>query len=69
MKGRVRMKNLELVDGKKINVPDEVDITKVGYFDEMEYELWDIIKNYLALFGIKLEEPDDEPDWYTVKSV
>ena len=39
MKERISMKNLELIDGKKINVPDEVDITKGGYFDEMKYNL------------------------------
>lgn len=69
MKERISMKNLELIDGKKINVPDEVDITKGGYFDEMKYELWDTIKKYLALFGIELEELDDELDWHMIKSV
>lgn len=63
------MKNLKLMGGKRIVAPEEVDITKVGYFDEMEYELWNTIKKYLVLFGIQLEEPDEEPDWYTVKSV
>ena len=69
MKGKIRMKNLELIDGTKITTLEEVNITKNGYFDEMEYELWDTIKNYMTLFGIQLEESDDEPDWYTVKSV
>lgn len=62
------MKNLELIDGTKITTPDEVDITKVGYFDEMEYELWDTIKKYLTLFGIQLEN-QDKPDWATAKAV
>lgn len=66
---KTRMRNLKLMDGKRMVAPEEVDITKVGYFDEMEYELWDTIKKYLVLFGIKLEEPDEKPDWYTVKSV
>ena len=63
------MKNLRLMDGTKIIVPDEVDISKVGYFDEMEYELWDTIKKYLALFGIKLTKLNAAPDWATVKDV
>lgn len=62
------MKNLELIEGTKMIAPEEVDITKVGYFDEMEYELWNTIKKYLMLFGIELEN-QDEPDWATVETV
>ena len=62
------MKNLELIEGTKMIAPEEVDITKVGYFDEIEYELWNAIKKYLMLFGIELEN-QDEPDWATVETV
>jgi len=35
--------------------------------DELEYELWHVIENYMAQFGIRTQ--DDEPDWATVKAV
>lgn len=64
------MDALTLVDGKKIIAPEEVDITEKDYFDDLEYDLWDTIKHYLDVFGIQLEnKDDDEPDWYTVKTV
>ena len=58
---------LKLPDGKKIKVPEVVDISGVGILDEQEYSLWNTIEEYLILFGIRTE--DDLPDWATVKVV
>lgn len=58
---------LELADGKKIEAPTVVDISKLGCLDEMEYTLWHTIEDYMVLFGIRTG--DDDPDWATVKAV
>ena len=57
--------DLELADGKKITAP--ADVSALGCMDELEYELWHVIENYMAQFGIRTQ--DDEPDWATVKAV
>ena len=59
--------DLELADGKKITAPAVVDVSALGCMDELEYELWHVIENYMAQFGIITQ--DDEPDWATVKAV
>lgn len=58
---------LKLADGKKIKAPKVVDISALGCLDEMEYELWNVIEDYMKLFGIQTD--DDVPDWATVKAV
>ena len=59
--------DLELADGKKITASAVVDVSALGCMDELEYELWHVIENYMAQFGIRTQ--DDEPDWATVKAV
>lgn len=58
---------LKLADGKTIIAPDVVDISKLGFLDELEYTLWSTIEDYMLSFGIRTT--DDEPDWATVKAV
>ena len=59
--------DLELADGKKITAPAVVDVSALGCMDELEYELWHVIEDYMVQFGIRTQ--DDEPDWATVKVV
>ena len=59
--------DLELADGKKITAPAVVDVSALGCMDELEYELWHVIEDYMVQFGIRTQ--DDEPDWTTVKAV
>lgn len=43
-------------DECEINVPDEpIDCSGLNYFDELEYDCWDLIQNYANKFGIKIE--------------
>lgn len=58
---------LELSDGKKITAPVVVNVSALGCMDELEYELWHVIENYMVKFGIRTQ--DDEPDWATVRAV
>lgn len=61
------MRLLNLLDGTPIKTPEIVDVSKLGFLDELEYELWFLIEEYFSLFGI--EVLGDEPDWATVKGV
>ena len=67
IKNGQEMIKLELLDGKKIYVPKEIDASDLNFFDEIEYDMWDLIQQYLAIFGIQID--NDDPDWATVKEV
>lgn len=42
-----------------ISIPKEpIDCSKLGYFDELEYDCWDLIKKYCERLGIKIESGD-----------
>ena len=67
LKQEERLKNGKVVDfgdDCQIVIPKEpIDCSKLGYFDEMEGECWDLVKGYLAKFGIELlpNEDGEEP--------
>ncbi len=65
--GEIDTVDLEMADGKKITAPAVVDVSALGCMDELEYELWHVIEDYMVQFGIRTQ--DDEPDWATVKAV
>ncbi len=62
-----RMKNGKVTDfgdDCQIVVPNEpIDCSKLGYFDELEGECWELVKGYFAKFGIELvpNEDGEEP--------
>ena len=62
-----RIKNGQVVDfgdDCQIVIPKEpIDCSKLGYFDELEGGCWDLVKGYLAKFGIELlpNEDGEEP--------
>ena len=42
-----------------ISIPKEpIDCSKLGYFDELEYDCWDLVKKYCERLGIKIESGD-----------
>lgn len=52
-------------DGAFIKIPDkEIDCSNLGFFDEMEYECWDLVQKYLAFLGI--EQEADESGNYEI---
>ena len=67
LKQEERLKNGKVVDfgdDCQIVIPKEpIDCSKLGFFDEMEGECWDLVKGYLAKFGIELlpNEDGEEP--------
>lgn len=47
-------------DEGEINIPNKpIDCSKLGYFDEMEEECWDLIRSYASKFGIILLPNED----------
>ncbi len=62
-----RIKNGQVVDfgdDCQIVIPKEpIDCSKLGYFDELEGECWELVKGYFAKFGIELlpNEDGEEP--------
>ncbi len=55
-----------------ITGPSEVDISHMNYFDELEYDCWELIKKYAGAFGFKVENVDgdeDTIDFYAAKKI
>ena len=43
-------------DECEISIPSTpIDCTKLGYFDELEYDCWDLVKKYCDKFGIEMK--------------
>ena len=54
-----KRKIVDFGDECKISVPAEpVDCSKLGYFDELEYDCWDLVKKYCEKFGIEIKSGD-----------
>lgn len=60
---------LLLGDGKYIVSPKIIDVSKLGFFDGLEYDSWNLFLQYCAAFGIKIVGDRDEPDWHTAKQI
>lgn len=60
-------------DDCQIVLPDKpIDCSSLGYFDELEYECWELVKKYCAHFGIEIlpDEDGEEPiDFYITKQL
>ena len=52
-------KVVEFGDECEISIPTEpIDCSKMGYFDELEYDCWDLVKKYCEKFGIEIKSGD-----------
>ena len=52
-------KTVQFGDECLISFPNEpVDCSRLGYFDELEYDCWDLVKKYCGYLGIKIESGD-----------
>ena len=58
-----RLKNGKVADfgdDCQIVIPNEpIDCSKLGYFDELESDCWELVKGYLAKLGIELVANED----------
>ena len=49
------MKTIPFGDGCKISIPEQpIDCSKIGYFDELEYDCWELVKAYCGKLGIEI---------------
>lgn len=53
------MKIVPFGDDCKISIPEQpIDCSKIGYFDELEYDCWELIKTYCGYLGIEIVSGD-----------
>lgn len=55
-----------------ISGPSEVDISNMNFFDDLEYDCWNLIKKYAEKFGFEVKSVDgeeDDIDFYAAKEV
>lgn len=53
------MKTVPFGDECEIQIPEKpIDCSKMGFFDELEYDCWDLIKKYCERFGIEIKSGD-----------
>lgn len=58
---RATGKYADFGDGCKILLPDKpVDCSRLGYFDELEYDCWHLVESYCKELGIKLLPQEEE---------
>ena len=66
-------KVVDFGDDCQIVLPDEpIDCSRLGYFDTLEYECWDLVKKYCDHFGIEIlpDEDGEEPvNFYIAKQL
>lgn len=52
---------LNFGDGCKIRVPKEpIDVSRLDFFDDLEYDCWALVEKYSEKLGIKLMPNDEE---------
>lgn len=60
-------------DGCQIVIPNgEIDCSRLGYFDELENDCWNLVKQYFAKFGIEIlsdEDGEEAIDFYIAKEI
>lgn len=64
-------KEYEIGDGTIIHAPEEVKADTLNFFDDLEYECWELFKQYAHALGIEIEgEGDaDSIDFYIAKQI
>lgn len=62
-------KEFEIDDGRKVFAEDtEIDVSDMNFFDELEYDSWDLFLKYCDAMSIEVSDRD-EPDWDTAKTI
>ena len=66
-------RTVALGDECQIVIPNgEIDCSRLGYFDELESDCWNLVKQYCATLGIEIlpNEDGEEPiDFYIAKGI
>lgn len=62
-------KEYTLSDGKRMFAADTaIDVSDMNFFDNLEYDSWDLFLNYCDALGIEVDDRE-EPDWCTAKNI
>ncbi len=56
-------------DGTAAISKPEVDASELTFFDEMEYESWELFKGYSKLLGIDIHPENNDIDFYIAKQI
>ena len=66
-------KRVDFGDDCQIVLPDEpIDCSRLGYFDTLEYECWDLVKKYCDHLGIEIlpdEDGEEAVNFYITKQL
>ena len=66
-------KVVDFGDDCQIVLPDEpIDCSRLGYFDTLEYECWDLVKKYCEHLGIEIlpdEDGEEAVNFYITKQL
>ena len=66
-------KVVDFGDDCQIVLPDEpIDCSRLGYFDTLEYECWDLVKKYCDHLGIEIlpdEDGEEAVNFYITKQL
>ena len=66
-------RTVDFGDECQIVIPNgEIDCSRLGYFDELESDCWNLVKQYCATLGIEIlpNEDGEEPiDFYIAKGI
>ena len=66
-------KIVDFGDDCQIVLPDEpIDCSRLGYFDTLEYECWDLVKKYCDHLGIEIlpdEDGEEAVNFYITKQL
>jgi hypothetical protein len=64
-------KEYEIGDGTIVRAPEEIDASHLNFFDDLEYECWELFKQYAHAFGIEIEGEGDSDsiDFYIAKQI
>ena len=64
---------MDFGDDCQIVLPDEpIDCSRLGYFDTLEYECWDLVKKYCDHLGIEIlsdEDGEEAVNFYITKQL
>lgn len=64
---------VEFGDECQIVIPNgEIDCSRLGFFDELEYDCWNLVKQYFAELGIDVlpnEDGEEAIDFYIAKEI
>ena len=57
-----KKEHFEIGDETTVVSNPVIDVSEMTFFDELEYDCWNLFKQYLGAFDIKIVSEDDDED-------